>query len=566
MMRWLFAALLGATLARPTLAAEVAGLGAGGREVYLRLEPGESLAVGDALQVGGKKGQRLQVVEVVGRRARLEAAQPVALRVKDQVKIQAVASQEPEAAAIEAGHAWKVAPAPPPGRAGQLAQQAQLWREVTQQRQPWVDDVHILGREPETRIGGHLTLVAAGLLDRAAGQSWGLMRLANRLDVEGLFGTPVAWHHDLSAWMDSLGGVPADSQRRMWQVRQAELALATSPSRVLGGSIGRGYAPEGAGAGAIDGSTLRLRLDESFELLAFGGFLPSIASTAFDAQAYRFGAAAQAHGQIGGWRSWSQASWSLARQGTAWDRQLMGLVARGEHQQLGEVQGEVELAAGAIDLSGTTWAHQGAQDTGVRPVRGLFQWSAPSLRGWMPRLRYSYYRAEMTRELAWTLPLSGWSASQYHQMYATLDTPRVRGFDFQAAGWGSKTNSADPWESWRWGTSLRIGLPQWPSPAWNWSATFAGQSGTTLTGASAALAGDWSFAQAWRWHARVRYAHDRVETSAVRSDAIDARVGFDWGNSPWIVGITVGGRSTLSTDAAVTPDWLDATLLVARRL
>ena len=567
MMRCLLLILLLTALARPVLAAEVMGLGAGGREVYLRLEPGERLAVGDALQVGGKKGQRLQVVEIIGRGARLEAPQPVDLRVKDRVKIPVVVSQvqEPPPAA-EAGHAWKVAPEAPAGRSEQLAQQAQAWQEVTRQRQPWVDDVHILGREPETRIGGHLTLVAAGALDRAAGQSWGLMRFANRLDVEGLFGTPLAWHHDVAAWLDSVGGVPGDSQRRMWQVRQAELALATSPSRVLGGSLGRGYAPEGAGAGAIDGSTLRLRLHESVELLAFGGFLPSIASTAFDSQAYRFGAAVQAHGDVGGWRTWSQAAWSLARQGSAWDRQLMGLVARGEHARVGEFQGELEVAAGAIDLSGTSLAGSGAQSSGVRPVRGLFQWSAPSFAGWTPRVRYSYYRAELTRELAWTMPLPNWSTSQYHQVYATLDTPRLGRFDFQAQGWGSKTNSADPWESWRWGAALRVGLPQWPSPAWNWSTTLAGQSGTTLTGISAALAGDWSIAQAWRWHARVRYALDRVEASSLRSDAIDARVGFDWGRSPWIVGITVGGRRTLSTDASVTPDWMDATLVVSRRL
>ena len=561
-MRGLLVLGLLAWLAVPAYAAEVSGLGAGGREVYVRLKPGEKLAVGDTVLVGGKKGVALKVVEVLGLRARLEAPVPVTLRPKDMLTVAKAPATEPAVTP----QPWQVARTVPAGQSEQFAKDAQAWQAVGQGRRPWVDDVRILGRVPETRIDGHLTLVAAGLLDRAAGQSWGLMRLSNRLEVEGLFGTPLGWHHDVAAWLDHLGGVPGDSERRMLQIRQAEFAIATSPTRPFGGSLGRGYAPEGTGAGAIDGSTLRLRLGDSLDMLVFGGFLPSIASTAFDTQAWRFGAAAQAHGDLAGWRTWSQASWSLARQGQAWDRQLMGVVARGEHAKLGEVQGEVEVAAGAADLSGTSMAGRGSQDAALRPVRGLFLYGAPPLRGWIPRVRYSFYRAEMTRELAWTLPLPDWSASQYHQVHASLDTPRVLGFDFQAAGWGSLTQSADPWERWRWGASLRVGLPQWPSPSWNWSLLFAGQSGTTLTGASAGLGGEWSSARAWRVHARARFARDRVESTSLVSDAVDARVGFDWGRTPWILGLSIGGRRTLATDAPVTPDWVDATLVLSRRL
>lgn len=543
-------------------AAEVTGVAAGGREVFVRLAPGEVLAVGAQVPLG-KKGATLQVIEVVGPRARLQAAEPVPLRPHDRLAVPVAPSQPVAAPALEPQ--WRVAPPPPADRALALQRQADAWQAALRVRQPWIDDAHVLGRSPSTRVTGHLTLVGIGMLDRGDGPAWGMLRLANRMEVQGLAGTPLEWRHDVALWLDHVTGVPGSSPRRLAQVRQAELALATTPTRALGGTLGRTWAPTGTSAGMLDGATLRLRLAPGIEALAFGGLLPSLASTAVELQGSRYGAALQAQGDLGRWRGFGQANWSQARLGGAADRQLVGVLARGEHPRYGEVWAELELATSRADLSGTPWA---GRDTGaaVRPTRALASWLGPNWAGWQTRLRYAYFRIEPSRELAWTLPGAEWNTSESHQVYASVDMPRLRRIDLQAAGWGSLSTSADPWESWRWGTLLRARLPAWPTPAWAWSATVLGQSGTTLTGGSFAIGSEWMPAERWRWHARVRYALDRVETSAVRSDALDLRAGVDWGSLPWLVGVTVGGRQTLSTDAALATDWLDVTLVVSRRL
>ncbi len=545
------------------LAAEVTGVAAGGREVFVRLAPGESLSVGDQVPWGPKRAV-LQVAEVVGPRARLHSAEPAALRPRDRLVLPVAAHQPVAPQPMVGPQPWQVAPPPPADRDPLLQRQADAWQAALRVQQPWIEDAHVLGRSPPTRWSGQLTLVGVGMLDRGDGPAWGLLRIANRMEVRGLAGTPLAWRHDVALWLDHATGVPGSSPRRQAQVRQAELALVTTQTRPLGGTLGRTWAPDGTSAGTLDGATLRLRLTQGLEAVAFGGLLPSLASTAMELQAGRYGAAVQAQGQLGRWRSFGQASWSQARLGGAADRQLLGLVARADHARYGEAWAELELATSRADLSGTAWA---GRDTGaaVRPTRALASWLGPNWSGWQGRIRYAYFRIEPTRELAWTLPGAEWNTSQSHQLYGGLDVPALRRVELQAAGWGSSSTSADPWESWRWGTLLRARLPAWPTPAWAWSATVLGQSGTTLSGGSFAIGSEWLPGEKWRWHARVRYALDRIETAGVRSDALDLRAGFDWGSLPWLVGVTVGGRQTLWTDAAVATDWLDVSLVVARR-
>ncbi len=549
-------------LARWGVAAEVSGVAAGGREVYLQLAPGESLEVG-AVVPAGKSAPALTAVEVVGARVRLEAAEPVALRAKDRLDL--LSGTPPSAMPLPPPpKGWKLAPPGLAGRAEILKGQAETWRRVLVARRPWVDDVRRMGGQRPARVDGQVTLVGVGLLGQD-GRSYALARLGNRLDVLGIAGTPLSWRHDLAVWLDSLGGVPSRAGRRTWQVRQAELSLATAQGRSLGGALGRTLVPQGAGAGPIDGAALRLRLAEGVEASAFGGLTPSLASSAPDLRGQRLGAAVVVTGQTARWQGWAQAGWSLSRQDQAWDPHLLGLAGRLAHASGGEAEAELEVAAGAIDLQGTAYGGLARQDAELRPVRGLFGLAGPRLAGWQPRVRYSYYRAEITRELALALALPAWSPSRYHQVFATLDTPRLGRFEWQLQGWGSWTSSADVRESRRAGASLQTRLEQWPSPAWSWQLTLLGQDGSDLRGGSVALSGAWMPNDRWHPHARLRYALDRLQPSELRSESLDARLGVDWGSARWLVGVSLGARQTLSTSPYSTVDWLDATLLVSHR-
>lgn len=553
-------ALATAFLARRATGAEVTGTAAGGREIYLQLAPGETLQAGAVISAG-KSAPALTVVEVVGPRARLEAAEPVALRARDHFDLPATALPP---VASPPPRAWQLAPPGLAGRAEILRQQAEAWRTVLVARGPWVEDVRRMGRERSARVAGQVTLVGVGLLGRD-GRSYALARLSNRLDVLGIGGTPLGWRHDIAVWLDSLGGVPSRAGRRTLQVRQAELNLATAPGRALGGAVGRTLAPLGAGAGPIDGAALRMRLGDGVEASAFGGLTPSIASTAPDLRGQRLGAGVVVTGKTASWLGWAQAGWSLSRQDQAWDPHLFGLAGRLAHASGAEVEAELEVAAGAIDLQGTAYGGLARQDGGLRPVRGLFGLVGPRLAGWQPRVRYSYYRAEITRELALAAPLPAWSPSRYHQLYATLETPRLGHVDLQAHGWTSWTESADPRETRRAGASLQTRLAQWPGPKWSWLLTLLGQDGTDLRGGSVALSGAWLPSERWQPHARLRYALDRLQPTGLRSETLDARLGVDWGSARWLVGVTVGARQTLSASPDATVDWLDATLLVSHR-
>ncbi len=589
MMRKSSLAVLGALCLMPggLQAAEFVGLAGGGTEVYLRLDQGETLQVGDSVPSPGK-GPPLRVVDVLGPRVRLVAQEAISLKgkVKIELPLRPLAppdlarpgsppvAQTPSQLPIEARTAhqlslqrdWKLAHHRNTEGLAEQAQEAEVWQILSRSGVPWVVDAKAAAGPATQRIGGQITLTAAGVRDQGTDKPWALLRLANRLDIENIAGTPLGWHHDVAAWLDQLGGDPGSSSRRQLQLRQAELALATGPQRMLGGSLGRTLAPDGTGLSMLDGATARIRLDKDFEFMGFGGFVPSIATTAPELQATRFGASAQGYFGLNRWNSLNQLTFSSSRFAGLADRSLAAWQTRAVHPSLGSVWAQAEIAIGRPDLSGTTWTSTTAPSALVRPVQGLLAWNSPGWSGWRTQVRYSYYRSEPTRELALALPLPAWSPSAYHQAYASLDLPLFRRVELQSALWGSHTSSSDPWESWRWGASLRARLPRWPTPQWDWATTVMLQSGPTLSGASASLSADWSPTAVWHAFIRGRFAHDRVETSAFSSDAMDLRMGIDWGRSPLTVGVTLGGRKTLATDSPTVTDWLDATLVASLRL
>lgn len=541
-------------------AAEVTGVAAAGREVHLKLDPGEGLAVGQLLPMG-PKAPPLQVVEVLGQRARLLGAQPAALKLHQKVAVPA----GPAGAMPPPREAWKVAPPIDRKQSESERQQALQWHGFVQEWSPWISDPHLRGQDPDRRLDGQVTIVAAGV--RGSGdEQWALLRLGNNLQWEGMFGSPLSWRHDAAVWFEQWLSQPGAASRRSIQVRQAQLSIDPNGMRPWGAAVGRVWVPEGAGSATVDGATMAVRPLPQLEITGFGGLLPSIASTGLQQDAWRVGAAAKLRGTLAGWRAVSSLDWSTGKVANGWDRQLGALQLRAEHPRLGQLFGDLEWAAGQADLSGTAWADQGPANSGWRPLRGLVDYAPAFLGNWRPRLRYAFQRSELTRELAWVLPNQGWGTGTYHSLAGWLDLPVWRGIQTSTSLWSSLTSSEDPWEDWRFGGTLQALKPGWPGPRWNSHVTAVLQTGPYLSGGSLSAGADWSPGLRWRWHGRLRWSHDRVESSSSSAEAIDVRGGFDWGRHPWIVGLTIGGRQTVWTDVPAQSNWLDATATLTYRL
>ncbi len=359
---------------------------------------------------------------------------------------------------------------------------------------------------------------------------------------------------------------PGAASRRSVQVRQAQLSVDPSAARPWGAAVGRVWVPDGSGSATVDGATVLIRPLPQLEITGFGGLLPSIASTGIQQDAWRVGAAATLRATLAGWRTRTSLDWSAGKVANGWDRQLGALLWLSEHPQLGQLTGELEWAAGQADLGGTAWAAQGPAQSGWRPLRALVDYAPAWLGAWRPRLRYSFVRSELTRELAWVLPNQGWGTASYHALAAWLDTPVWRGIQTSASLWSSLTSSEDPWEDWRFGGTVQAVKPGWPGPRWSSQVTAVLQTGPYLSGGSLSAGADWSPGLKWRWHGRLRWSHDRVESSSSSAQAMDVRGGFDWGLHPWIVGVTLGGRQTVWTDVPAQSNWLDATATLTYRL
>ncbi len=550
----------GAGLARAAAAAEVVGVAAAGREVFVRLEPGEQLSKGAQLALV-PKGRPLQVVEVVGQHARLQSDLASGAKLHQKVSVPRSGPQM-EAPPREP---WKVAPAKDAQEAARERALAEQWEAWSRKQTPWIDDPRPRGQDPDRRLDGQVTVVAAGVRG-GQGEQWALLRIGNNVQWQGIGGSPLSWRHDAAIWVEQWLAQPGASERRAMQVRQAQLSVDPNAVRAWGAALGRVWVPEGAGSATVDGATLLVRPLPQLEITGFGGLLPSIVSTGFRQDAWRVGGAARLRGTVAGWQSVVGADWSTGKVAGGWDRQLGALLWRAEHPRLGLLQGDFGWAAGQADLSGTAWADQGPAKAGWRPVRAVVDYAPTWLGDWRPRLRYTFLRSELTRELAWVLPNQGWSTATSHSLSAWLDLPSWRGWQTSTALWSSLTASEDPWESWRFGGTLQALRPNWPGPNWNGQLVAVVQTGPYLSGGSLSAGADWSPGPRWRWHARLRWSHDRVETSSSSAEALDVRAGMDWGRHPWIIGMSVGGRQTLWTDVPAKSNWLDATATLTYRL
>lgn len=559
--------LLGAiawTAAWPVHAAEVTGVAAAGREVHLKLGPGESAQVGAAVVLVAK-GAPMTVVEVVGDRLRLQGPQPAAVKLHQKVPLPPAQPGQAAAGTAEPQHAWQVAAPVDPKIAEQQRAQSLRWQGLTQQWQAWIDDPHPRGLDPDRRLDGQISLTAVGL-SGSGDEQFALLRLANNLQWQGMFGTPLSWRHDAAVWFEQWLSQPGAASRRAIQVRQAQLSVDPNAMRAWGAAVGRVWVPDGAGSATVDGANVLLRPLPFLELTAFGGLLPSIASTGIQQDAWRIGAAARIRGTVAGWLGLASVDWSTGKVAGDWDRQLGALQGRAEHPRLGRLSGDLEWAAGQADLRGTAWANQGPANSGWRPLRAVVDYAPAYLGAWKPRLRYSFVRSELTRELAWVLPNQGWGTGTSHSLAAWLDAPNWRGWQSSASLWSSLTASEDYWEDWRFGGTFQLGRPAWPGPRWNSQVVAVLQTGPYLSGGSLSAGADWSPGLRWRWHGRLRWSHDRVELSSSSAQAVDVRAGVDWGRHPWLIGVSIGGRQTLWTDVQAQSNWLDATANLTYRL
>lgn len=540
-------------------AAEVSGIAAGGREWHIRLTPHESLQVGEVVRAGQQQTP-MQVVEVVGRRARLWSDQPV----------QAMAQQRLElpvngrlAAPPPVRQRWRTPPPRDILAPAQLAEHLAQWRLLTQTWQPWIQDPLRRGGLARQHIKGQVGLAAIAV---AGDAPWTALRINNDLQWLGVLGSSMSWRHDVALWIEPWTTSAGPSADRMLQLRQAQLSLDPRFSRPWGADLGRVWVPEGGGSSTLDGAALRLRPLPHLEITTYAGSLPSLRTTAFQQSAWRAGAAAAWRGSLRGWQGEATADGSLGQIDRGWDRGQASLRVRGEHGRWGRADAELQLAIGQANLDGTAWAGQSRHPGGLRPVRGVLDYAPGALGRWSPRLRYQYTASELTRELAWSLPNQGWGTSQSHALAGWLHLPNWWGLRTATSGWASWTASEDPWEDWRFGGTLQIAKPGWPISAVETQLIAVAQTGPHLSGGSLAASAVWSPGLHWSWHARLRWNRDRVESSGSTAQGLDARMGVDWGRSPWSLGVSAGGRRTLWTDVEIERDWLDVTTHATYRL
>lgn len=540
-------------------AAEVTGIAAGGREWHIRLAPQESLHVGEVVRAG-QQYTPMVVVEVVGRRARLWSDQPA----------QAMAHQKlqlPENGQLAAPPAvrqrWRKTPLRDDLAPEQLAEQRVQWRMLNQAWQPWIQDPLRRGGTARQQIKGQVGLAAVGL---AGDAPWASIRMNNDLQWTHILGSALSWRHDLAVWLEPWTTSAGPLADRVLQLRQAQLSLDPQFARPWGADLGRVWVPEGGGSSTLDGAALHLLPLPNVEVTAYAGSLPSLRTTAMQRSAWRAGAAAAWRGTLRGWQGEAKADGSLGQIDRGWDRGQASLRARGEHGRWGRADAELQLAIGQASLVDTAWAGQSRQLAGVRPVRGALDYAPGALGRWSPRLRYQYAASELTRELAWSLPNEGWGTSRSHSLAGWLHLPGWWGLRTAASGWASWTASEDPWEDWRFGGTLQVAKPGWPIKAIETQLVAVAQTGPHLSGGSLAASALWSPGWHWSWHARLRWNHDRVESSGSTAQGIDARLGVDWGRSPWSLGMSAGGRRTLWTDVEVERDWIDVTAHATYRL
>ena len=545
-----------------------AGSAAG--EAFVKLAQGEALAAGDRLTTPG--GRTVEVVEVVGQRARVRLSPRGRLRKGDQVQRAAAqagaGTARPRRATARAPkQAWKIAPAATPASAN-VALWPTLWRRLRTAERKLIA-ARQQGRGPATpgQPRGDLTFVGVGLLPVGANQGWASARLGSRVQWPGLAGLPLDYRHELSLYLDSIGADQGGRRaRRPLEVRRMRLAMAVSPARPWGGRLGRIVVGDGAGGQLVDGAATSLRLGQQVEIEAYGGMGPDLVSLAPRFDAARFGAGATWTGRLFGDQALASLAWGGQLFNGALDRQVLGSRLHLTLPWVGRIDGQFDAALQQPDARG----HRPP----LQPHRAWLGIAGPSWGGWRPRLRYSYYRAISSRELRAAMAWATLPASQQHDIYLQMDSPHDGGWWWTPALWGGHRAGADKLDGFRVGGTVRAGVSV---GRWSWHGSVGGQSplspqaeallGGALRGGSVGAGGRWQTTDALAVSARLSGHMDEVLPIGSKTWRVGSRLGVDWARGPWLVDLGLGLDKGLTVDApwrGDAVDWLDLTAVVRR--
>ena len=531
-------------------------------EAYLKLAPREALVVGDQL---ASKGGAAAVLEVAGRRARVRLPKRGALRLGDHVQPPAAKGATPSPPTLTQ---WKVAPAAASG--GDFVRERAIWQRLQAAERKLI----VARKQADTgvdggRIRGDLTLVGIGLMPTGSSPAWASMRLGSRMQWQQVAALPVDYRHELSLYLDSIG----DSQggwraRRPLEVRRLELAMAVSPERSLGGRLGRIVVGDGVGGQLVDGAAANLRLGEQVTVEAYGGMGPDLVSLAPRFDAARFGVGATWMGRLFGDQALAALAWGGQLFDGGLDRQLLGSRLHVTLPWVGRVDGQFDAA---LQQSGTVGPAPVFQ-----PHRGWLGIRSPAFGGWRARLRYSYYRAISSRELAATMAWAVLPQSRNHDVYLQFDSPRSGGWWWMPALWAGHRAAGDGLSGYRLGGSLRAGVG---AGRWSFNSSLGAQAplsseaeawiGGSMRGAHAAVGGRFEATESLALSARLDGHVDEVLPVGARAWRTGGRLGVDWARGPWFLDLSLGLDKGLTVAApwpADSVDWLDLTLVLRRSL
>ena len=535
-------------------------------EAFLKLTKDEALAAGDHLKASG--GEAVEVLEVVGQRARVRVPAKGGLRVGD--KLGGSRSQEPKANPL-AAKLWKVAPGAVTGASSAAAnfdRDRAIWRRLrAAQRTLIVARKQARGQGETGQLRGDITLIGLGLMPTGDSPSWGALRLSNRLQWQGVAGLPLDYRQELSLYLDSIGdGQGGLRARRPLQVRRLELAMAVSPERSVGGRLGRIVVGDGAGGQLVDGAATNLRLGQRVTIEAYGGMGPNLVSMAPQFDVARFGAGATWTGRLFGDQALAALAWGGQLFDGSLDRQLLGSRLHLTLPWVGRVDGQFDAAL--------QQSEPGSAEPPLQPHRGWLGISSPEFWGWRARLRYSYYRALSSRELQATMAWAVLPESRQHDLYLQFDSTRAGGWWWIPALWTGHRAGGDALDGFRLGGTLRAGVTV---GRWSWNGSLGAQSplssvadawvGSSMRGASVALGGRFQATDSLALSARLDSHVDEVLPVAVTAWRAGGRLGVDWARGPWLVDVNLGldkGIDVASPWPANAVEWLDLTLVVRR--
>lgn len=564
----------------PADAAQVRGV-TGGKtaEVFLRLAPAEQVEVGTTLR--GRRGLRIKVTEVVGRRARARLVRGRTPRRGD----------ETTTATLSKGAATK-APIPRPPKPTQARWQVGRRRvgkhDLKLSQGAWTAlrgrarelIVSSRGRklESDTRgLKGDLAFVGIGLIDLKGLKTWTFATMRSRLDVRNIGGTPLSWSHDLRLRYNGISTTPGSSQGGARARRAVALRRARLGYRAGWGNLGAGrlIMATGASGRLIDGASAHVNVGNWGTISAWGGTAADPVSLALQLDTGRFGLGWRAAGERGA----LQARWSLGYAAQVVEGRLdphrFDAWFRLAHDTRGEVDMAATVAVGAPDLNGTALANL---NTPTAALTRLWL-SAATKRGsdgWLYRVRYSYHRPTADRLIARTMPWDVWVDGRSHLLSLAADRAVSRGLWLRPSLNAAFLSGPEPYDGLRISVAMRAGFR---GQRWSPHAAIHGETGLAFTPDGRAAgptrgAGGWvgtryAISRSWRLDGRIGVRYDQV--LPIANGALRARssASVEWLDGPWIVALQVGNDTLLAADP--TPgsyklNWVDVTLLVRRRL